>query len=110
MSLLYPQSGIDGYGADQFRADLIDQAAADIQSCFDAGADSVQVDFTEGRLALKLDPSVGLLQQFIDLNNEVFPGSRLMTASASGYIRAPAETTIPRTAPTSITPTSSRNF
>lgn len=72
MSLLYPQSGIDGYGADQFRADLIDQAAADIQSCFDAGADSVQVDFTEGRLALKLDPSGGLLQQFIDLNNEVF--------------------------------------
>lgn len=72
MGLLYPQSGIDGYDHDQFVADLVDQAAADIRSCFDAGADSVQVDFTEGRLALKLDPTGGLLQQFIDLNNAVF--------------------------------------
>ena len=72
MGLLYPQSGIDGYGRDQFIADLIDHAAADIRSCFDAGAESVQVDFTEGRLALKLDPSGGLLEQFIELNNSVF--------------------------------------
>ena len=72
MGLLYPQSGIEGYDHDQFTADLIDEAAADIRSCFDAGAESVQVDFTEGRLALKLDPSGGLLQQFINLNNSVF--------------------------------------
>ncbi len=71
MGLLYPQSGLDGYSQDQFISDLVDQSAADIQSCFDAGADSVQMDFTEGRLALKLDPSGGLLQQFIDLNNQV---------------------------------------
>jgi len=72
MSLLYPEAGIDGYSREEFVADLIDQAEQDIRSCFDAGADSVQVDFTEGRLALKLDPSGGLLQQFIDLNNQVF--------------------------------------
>lgn len=72
MSLLYPESGIDSYSREQFTADLIDQAAHDIRSCMDAGAASVQIDFTEGRLALKLDPSGGLLQQFIDLNNEVF--------------------------------------
>ncbi len=72
MGLLYPEAGVTGYSQDQFTADLIDQAEADIRSCFDAGADSVQVDFTEGRLALKLDPSGGLLQQFIDLNNHVF--------------------------------------
>lgn len=72
MGLLYPQSGLEGYTQDQFIDDLIDQAASDIRSCLDAGADSVQVDFTEGRLALKLDPSGGLLQQFIDLNNAVF--------------------------------------
>lgn len=72
MSLLYPQSGLSGYTPEQFRSDLIAEAVADIRSCFDAGADSVQVDFTEGRLALKLDPSGGLLQQFIDLNNDVF--------------------------------------
>jgi 5-methyltetrahydropteroyltriglutamate--homocysteine methyltransferase len=29
----------------------------------------VQVDFTEGRLAVKIDPSGGLLHSFIDLNN-----------------------------------------
>ncbi len=72
MSLLYPEAGIDGYSQEQFRIDLIDQAAHDIRSCLAAGADSVQVDFTEARLALKLDPSGALLQQFIDLNNEVF--------------------------------------
>ncbi|MGI9614167.1 MAG: cobalamin-independent methionine synthase II family protein [Acidimicrobiales bacterium] len=72
MALLYPESGIDDYDRDQFIADLVDEAEADIRSCFVAGADSVQVDFTEARLALKLDPSGGLLQQFIDLNNMVF--------------------------------------
>ena len=71
MSLLYPEAGIDGYDRDQFMSDLIDQAAGDIESCFNAGADSVQIDFTEGRLALKLDPSGGLLQQFVDINNQV---------------------------------------
>jgi 5-methyltetrahydropteroyltriglutamate--homocysteine methyltransferase len=30
------------------------------------------MDFTEGRLSLKLDPSGGVLRQFIDLNNQVF--------------------------------------
>ena len=31
----------------------------------------MQVDFTEGRLALKRDPSGGLLKTFIELNNRV---------------------------------------
>jgi 5-methyltetrahydropteroyltriglutamate--homocysteine methyltransferase len=31
----------------------------------------VQIDFTEARLSLKLDPSGGLLEQFIGLNNQV---------------------------------------
>ena len=30
---------------------------------------SVQLDFTEGRLSLKLDPSKGVLHSFIELNN-----------------------------------------
>ena len=33
------------------------------------GAHKVQIDFTEGRLAVKLDPSGRLLNSFIDLNN-----------------------------------------
>jgi 5-methyltetrahydropteroyltriglutamate--homocysteine methyltransferase len=72
MSLLYPQQGIDGYSQAQFIDDLVANAVADIRSCFDQGAQVVQVDFTEGRLAVKLDPSKGLLKQFIDLNNRVF--------------------------------------
>jgi methionine synthase II (cobalamin-independent) len=38
----------------------------------EAGAASVHVDFTEGRLALKLDPSGTLLDQFLALNDRVF--------------------------------------
>ncbi len=71
MSLLYPQDGLPEYSQAQFIHDLIEQSAADIRSCFDQGAKHVQVDFTEARLAIKLDPSKQLLQQFIDLNNQV---------------------------------------
>ncbi len=71
MSLLYPQEGLADYTQQQFITDLINQSAADIRSCFDNGAHHVQVDFTEARLAIKLDPSKSLLKQFIDLNNQV---------------------------------------
>jgi len=71
LSLLYPGDGIDGYPRDAFVADLVDEAERDIRSCFAAGAESVQIDFTEGRLSLKLDPSGGLLRSFVDLNNAV---------------------------------------
>jgi 5-methyltetrahydropteroyltriglutamate--homocysteine methyltransferase len=71
LSLLYPQSEIDGYGREAFLADLLDEAEADVRGCLDQGAHNVQIDFTEGRLAVKLDPSRGLLRQFIDLNNQV---------------------------------------
>ncbi len=71
LSLLYPQAGIDGYSREAFLADLEREAAADIRGCLDHGADSVQIDFTEGRLSLKLDPSGGLLDQFVALNNRI---------------------------------------
>ena len=71
LSLIYPQDGIDGYQQEAFLADLVDEAAADIRGALDKGAHSVQIDFTEGRLAVKLDPSGQLLQTFIDLNNQV---------------------------------------
>jgi methionine synthase II (cobalamin-independent) len=71
LSLLYPESGIPGYPRDAFLADLVREAVDDIRQCLDRGADSVQIDFTEGRLSLKLDPSGGLLEQFIALNNRV---------------------------------------
>jgi 5-methyltetrahydropteroyltriglutamate--homocysteine methyltransferase len=71
LSLLYPADGIDGYPREAFLADLVDEAEADIRGCLDAGAYCVQIDFTEGRLALKLDPSGGLLRSFVELNNSV---------------------------------------
>lgn len=71
ISLLYPGEGIAGYSREQFINDLINEAAADIRRSLNNGAYNVQIDFTEARLALKLDPGGGLLQSFIDLNNKV---------------------------------------
>jgi 5-methyltetrahydropteroyltriglutamate--homocysteine methyltransferase len=71
LSLLYPAEGIDGYPREQFLSDLADESEKDIRQCLDAGASSVQLDFTEGRLSLKLSPSGELLRDFIALNNVV---------------------------------------
>lgn len=71
LSLIYPQDGIDGYGPDQFRDDLVEACEQDIRRSLDGGAHRVQIDFTEGRLSLKLDPSGGLLRDFVALNNQV---------------------------------------
>ena len=71
LSLLYPQNGIEGYSREQFLDDLVHEAEADIRTCLALGAHKVQIDFTEGRLSVKLDPSRGLLRQFISLNNRV---------------------------------------
>ncbi|MBV9887313.1 MAG: 5-methyltetrahydropteroyltriglutamate--homocysteine methyltransferase, partial [Acidobacteria bacterium] len=71
LSLLYPQEGVPGYSRDAFLVDLIREAVTDIRACLDAGAACVQIDFTEGRLALKLDPTGAVLNSFIDLNNRV---------------------------------------
>ncbi|EFA83101.1 hypothetical protein PPL_03891 [Heterostelium album PN500] len=71
MALLYPSSGIPNYTRDQFIADVIDQSVLDIRKCLDGGASSVQIDCTELRLALKLDPSGSVLREFVDLINKV---------------------------------------
>lgn len=71
LSLLYPDEGIDGYSRTDFLDDLVDEVETDVRQCLEAGAHAVQIDFTEGRLAVKLDPSKKLLRQFVDLNNRV---------------------------------------
>ncbi len=71
LSLLYPEGGIDGYSREQFLADLTAEAETDIRRSLDAGAHCVQLDFTEGRLSLKLDPSHGVLDEFVRINNGV---------------------------------------
>ena len=69
LSLMYPAEGIPGYSRDRFIDDLLSEHETEIRRCFAKGADKVQIDFTEGRLAMKIDPSGGLLHSFIDLNN-----------------------------------------
>ncbi len=69
LSLLYPADGIPGYSREQFIHDLLDEHETEVRSCLQKGAHIVQIDFTEGRLAVKIDPSGGLLHSFIDLNN-----------------------------------------
>ncbi|MGA8595270.1 MAG: cobalamin-independent methionine synthase II family protein [Bryobacteraceae bacterium] len=73
LSLLY-QEEIPGYSNEQFILDLIREAECDIQRCLAAAAHCVQIDFTEARLSLKLDPSGRLLKRFINLNNLVLAG------------------------------------
>lgn len=69
LSLMYPEEGLAGYSREQFIDDLLREHELEIRACFAKGADKVQVDFTEGRLAIKIDPSGSLLNSFIDLNN-----------------------------------------
>ena len=72
LSLIYPPNGIEGYTQAEFIADLLNECEKDIRQCLEQGAYKVQMDFTEGRLSLKLDPSGSVLKHFIDLNNQVF--------------------------------------
>jgi 5-methyltetrahydropteroyltriglutamate--homocysteine methyltransferase len=69
LSLMYPAEGIPGYPREVFIDDLLGEHELEVRRCLDKGAHVVQIDFTEGRLALKLDPSGQLLDSFIDLNN-----------------------------------------
>lgn len=69
LSLMYPADGIEGYPREQFIDDLLGEHEKEVRRCLERGAYKVQVDFTEGRLAMKLDPSGELLNSFIDLNN-----------------------------------------
>ncbi len=69
LSLMYPATGISGYSRDEFIDDLLREHETEVRRCLQKGAHKVQVDFTEGRLAMKIDPSGSLLNSFIDLNN-----------------------------------------
>jgi 5-methyltetrahydropteroyltriglutamate--homocysteine methyltransferase len=69
LSLLYPAEPIAGYSREEFLEDLLVEHVAEVRRCLDNGAHCVQIDFTEGRLAIKLDPTGVLLSSFIDLNN-----------------------------------------
>lgn len=69
LSLMYPPDEISGYPREQFIDDLLREHETEVRNCLRKGAHKVQIDFTEGRLAVKIDPSGELLHSFIDLNN-----------------------------------------
>jgi len=69
LSLMYPADGIPGYPREAFIEDLLREHETEVRRCLAKGAHKVQIDFTEGRLATKIDRSGGLLNSFIDLNN-----------------------------------------
>jgi len=69
LSLMYPADEIPGYSREQFIQDLLREHETEVRNCLRKGAHKVQIDFTEGRLAVKIDPSGDLLHSFIDLNN-----------------------------------------
>jgi 5-methyltetrahydropteroyltriglutamate--homocysteine methyltransferase len=69
MSLMYPPNAIPGYPREQFIQDVLHEHESEIRACLSKGAHKVQIDFTEGRLAVKIDPTGNLLRSFVDLNN-----------------------------------------
>jgi len=71
LSLLYPQGRLPGYSREQYLDALIAEQEGEMRRCLYKGAHVVQIDFTEGRLSIKLDPTRRLLHSFIDLNNLV---------------------------------------
>jgi 5-methyltetrahydropteroyltriglutamate--homocysteine methyltransferase len=69
LSLFYPADEIPGYSRDAFLQDVLREHVTEVQGCLRRGAHTVQIDFTEGRLSVKLDPSGQLLNSFIYMNN-----------------------------------------
>ena len=69
LSLMYPADGLPDYSREEFINDLLLEHETEIRRCLQKRAHNVQIDFTEGRLAVKIDPSGHLLNSFIDLNN-----------------------------------------
>src|SRR5437660_12479157 len=69
LSLMYPPENIPDYPREEFIEDLLREHETEIRRCPLKGAHKVQIDFTEARLAVKIDPSARLLDSFIDLNN-----------------------------------------
>ncbi len=77
LALLYPLNEVlPGYSQAEFEEDLCNECEKDIRQSFEAGAQRVSIDFTEGRLATRADPrnpwtGAGKLPYFIELNNRV---------------------------------------
>jgi 5-methyltetrahydropteroyltriglutamate--homocysteine methyltransferase len=88
LSLLYPQGGIAGYSREEYLGSVVAEQEGEIRRCLQNGAHVVQIDFTEARLSIKLDPTLQLLEGFIDLNNLVLERFSAEERLRIGYTRA----------------------
>ncbi len=62
LSLMYPAENLPGYSREEFIKDLLGEHEKEIRGCFAKGAHKVQIDFTKGRLAVKIGsylPGIG---------------------------------------------------
>ena len=69
VSLFYPAEPLPDYPRERFIEDLLDEHEREVRACLAQGAHCVQIDFTEGRLACRLDPTGLLLRGWVTLNN-----------------------------------------
>jgi 5-methyltetrahydropteroyltriglutamate--homocysteine methyltransferase len=69
--MLYPPNALPAYSREEYLEAVLNEQEGEIRRCLQRGAHAVQIDFTEGRLSIKLDPTRRLLRSFIDLNNLV---------------------------------------
>ena len=91
MSMVYPRATIRGYSHEQFLKDLINESEKDIRLCLDRGVHCVQMDFTEARFAMKIDPTGQLLQNLVQLNNEVLERFKFSEQHRLGVHFCPGE-------------------
>jgi 5-methyltetrahydropteroyltriglutamate--homocysteine methyltransferase len=99
LSLLYPQSGIPGYSGEEFRADLVREAEADIRQCLEQGAHSVQVDSPRAASRLSSIHQAAFSNISSASTTRCSAGFPPMSGSASAYTPAPVVIGTPFTAP-----------
>ena len=103
---MYPADGIAGLPARASSSrTCCSEHETEVRRCLQKGAHKVQIDFTEGRLAVKVDPDGRPARQ---LHRPQQPRARALlrrgARSGSACTPAPAATATRRTAPTSTTP------
>ncbi len=65
LSLLYPAEPLPDYTREDFIEDLLSEHVAEMRRCLYERAYKVQIDFCDGPIALRLDPSGQLLNNYI---------------------------------------------
>ena len=107
---MYPDENLPGYSRASFIEDLLHEHVTEVRRCLEKGACKVQIDFTEARLAVKIDPSGALLANFVDLNNLALARFSQAERQRIGVHTCPGGDLDSITAPMWTTPTCCRIF